>query len=251
MKTSLSFLISAMVLIISSCSDSTNYAVPTMGDYTIYEVEIGELSGICFNKERTGFLACGDKGIIKSISFDGKATDLWKNPSDMEGISLDPSNGDIYLAIEGKQEVHRISAPEYNEQKVLFAIQEAVDGQYKNSGLEAIEYYKKDMVFVGSQKQANLWKCKVNGKVISKVSLSEFAAEIAGLCYDPEAEWLWISDSKNAQIYICNTEGKLLATYDIPFIDNAESICVDRAAGYVWVGSDEDATKLYRIKFEF
>ena len=65
MKTSLSFLISAMALIVSSCSDSTDYAVPAMGDYTIYEVEIGELSGICFNKERTGFLACGDKGIIK------------------------------------------------------------------------------------------------------------------------------------------------------------------------------------------
>ena len=69
MKTSLSFFIPVLVLIISSCTDKTDYAIPTMGDYSIYEVEIGELSGICFNKERTGFLACGDKGIIKSVSF--------------------------------------------------------------------------------------------------------------------------------------------------------------------------------------
>ena len=239
------------MVIASACSSAIDYSEPVMGEYSIVEVEIGELSGLCFNKSRTELLACGDKGVIKSVTFDGKTTDIWTNASDMEGITIDPSNGDIYLAIEGKQEIHRLSAPGYDNQVVLYPVQEAVDGNYANSGLEAVEFYKNNTLFVGSQRSANLWQYKVNGKMVSKVSLSEFASEIAGLCYEPETDLLWITDSKKAQIFICKVDGTLLSTYDIPFIDNAESICVDRASGCVWVGSDEKATKLYRIEFEF
>lgn len=239
------------VLLYSVVSCSKDFPLPVMGDYSVLEVEIGELSGLCFNKDRSALLACGDKGIVKSISFDGQATEIWKSSSDMEGITINPSNGDIYLAIEGAQEVHHLPAPQYNQQKDLFVVQEAVDGYYSNSGLEAVEFYKKNILFVGSQKYANVWQIKTDGEVVSKVSLSDFAVEVAGLCYEPETDWLWVSDSKNCKIYICTVEGALLATYDIPFIDNAESICVDRNAGCVWVGSDEKETKLYKINFEF
>ena len=88
-------------------------------------------------------------------------------------------------------------------------------------------------------------------KILSKISLSDFADEVAGLHYDSEADWLWVTDSRKSLMYICKVDGTLLASYDISFIDNAESICVDRPAGIVWVGSDEKETKLYRIDFEF
>ena len=249
MKTVFSFIFSTLLLIHTSCSK--DYALPVMGDYSVIEVEIDELSGLCFNKDHSALLACGDKGVVKSITFEGETAEIWKNSSDMEGITIDPSNGDIYLAIEGKQEVHILSAPDYDEQKNVFVVQEAIDGYYSNSGLEAVEFYKNKTLFVGSQKCANIWRIKTNGKVISKISISDFAFEVAGLCYEPETDWLWVSDSKNCQIYICKVDGTLLATYDIPFIDNAESICVDREAGCVWVGSDEKETKLYKIDFEF
>jgi uncharacterized protein YjiK len=87
--------------------------------------------------------------------------------------------------------------------------------------------------------------------MISKISLSEFADEIAGLCYDPVADWLWVIDSNFVKIYICTVDGKLLATYDLEDIENAESICVDRERNCVWVGSDEDEPKLYKYAFEF
>ena len=87
--------------------------------------------------------------------------------------------------------------------------------------------------------------------MISKISLSSFASEIAGLCYDPEADLLWVTDSEMFKIFLCTTDGELIATYDIPFIENAESICVDRARGCVWVGSDEDSSKIYKIDFKF
>jgi hypothetical protein len=65
------------------------------------------------------------------------------------------------------------------------------------------------------------------------------------------ADWLWVIDSNFVKIYICTVDGKLLATYDLEDIENAESICVDREINCVWVGSDEDSPKLYRYSFEF
>ena len=75
--------------------------------------------------------------------------------------------------------------------------------------------------------------------------------EIADLCYDPVCDWLWVVDSTAFKIYICTIDGELLATYDVSDIENAESICVDRERGCVWVASDEDAPKLYKYSFEF
>ena len=49
----------------------------------------------------------------------------------------------------------------------------------------------------------------------------------------------------------CTVDGELISTYDLSFVDNAESICVDRANECVWVGSDEDNTKLYKIDIDF
>lgn len=225
--------------------------IPEMGEYSVVEVNVGELSGLCFNKDKSAFLTCGDKGIIKTVTFDGEVSDFASYSADMEGITLDPSTGDIYLAIEGAQAVHVLSAPSYNEHKTAFVVQEAVDGYYKNSGLEAVEYYKKDLLFVGSQKYANLWQYKKDGTKKSLVSLSKFATEVAGLSYEKEHDLLWVTDSKIQKIFLCRPDGTLLATYDIPFIENAESICVDRERGCVWVGSDETQSKVYRITFSF
>ena len=240
-----------LCVMMTSCINQNSLRLPVMGDHTIMEVDIDELSGLCFDKTHTGLLACGDRGVVKSISFDGEVTEVYANSSDMEGITVDPSSGDIYLAIEGKQEIHLLSSPDYSVSEVAFPIIEAVQENYANDGLEAVEYYKNNKFFVGSQKFSNIWICKSNGTILSKVSLSDFAVEVAGLCYERETDWLWVTDSKNYQIYICKVDGTLLAAYDIPFIDNAESICVDRNAGCVWVGSDEKETKLYRIEFEF
>ena len=113
------------------------------------------------------------------------------------------------------------------------------------------EYYKDDILLVGSQQDANLWQYRKDGTMISKISLSSFASEIAGLCYEPQEDLLWVADSKKAMIFICTVEGELLASYPVPFIDNAESVCVDRERNCIWVGSDEDATRLYKIDFSF
>lgn len=221
------------------------------GTPTVYEVDVEEISGLSLNIDGSALLSCGDQGVVKEISFNGETTFIYEYPADMEGITLHPVTSDIYLAIEGRQEVAKLSAPQYDEYETVFKVQEAIDGNYRNGGLEAVEYYKDDILFVGSQTGANLWQYKIDGTLVSKISLSGFATEIAGLCYEPEEDLLWVTDSNQAKIFLCTPEGDLLATYDVPFIENLESICVDRERGCVWVASDEESPKLYRLAFDF
>ena len=225
--------------------------LPAMGGYTVYDVDVEELSGLCLNHDGTSLIACGDQGVVKSISFDGKVKTMLAHDLDMEGITLHPSTGNLYLAVEGRQEVHMVAAPDHKVVTKAFPVQEAIEENYKNGGIEAVEFYKDDILFVGSQKEVNLWQYKTDGTLVSKISLSPFATEIAGLCYDSVADRLWVTDSNEARILLCTPEGVLLNAYEVPFVENLESICVDRERGCVWVGSDEDSPKLYRIDFKF
>ena len=241
------FFILLAALLIAGCSEKL--PVPQLGEeYTVLEVDMAELSGLCLNKDKTKLLACGDTGIVKEISFTGEATELWKSGADMEGIALNPSNGDIYLAIEGTQKIHRLPAPIYNSEVEMFDVSSA--SAFKNSGIEGVEFYKRNTVFVGSQKGANLWQYKLDGTLVSSISLSSFASEIAALHYDEAADCLWVADSKLAKVFVCTVDGQLLETYEFPFIENAEAICLDRDRNCLWIGSDEDATKLYKIDFD-
>lgn len=242
------------VFISHACSSGGNHEsikVPVMGASTFFDVEVEEISGLCFNADRSALISCGDQGVVKQISFEGEVSDILVYSADMEGVTLHPLTGDLYLAIEGSQEVAKLAAPAYDTYETVFKVQEAIDNKYQNAGLEGVEYYKDDILFVGSQAGANLWQYKTDGTLVSKISLSGFATEIAGLCYEPEKDLLWVTDSNEAKIFLCTTDGVLLATYDVPFIENLESICVDRERGCVWVASDEDSPKLYRLTFDF
>ena len=224
--------------------------MPVMGESAVYDVDVEELSGLCLNPQGTALLSCGDQGVVKQISFTGEVSDFRTHDADMEGITVDPATEDIYLAIEGEQKVCRMEAPDYKDYPSAFYVQEAVDNEYRNSGLEGISYYKDGIVFIGSQREANLWQYKVNGTLVSSISLSGFASEIAALCYDEAADCLWVADSKLAKIFVCTVDGQLIDTYDFPFIENAEALCVDRDRNCLWIGSDEDATKLYKVDFD-
>ena len=242
-------LLMAGVLGLVSCVTSPK--MPVMGDRTVFDVDVEEISGICLNADKTALLTVGDQGVVKQVSFDGQATDILYYYADMEDVTLDPNTGDMYIAAEWDQGVLKLDAPDFQTASMQFYVQEAIDNEYKNSGLEGLSYYKDDIFFIGSQWDANLWQYKKDGTMISKISLSGFADEIAGLCYDPVADWLWVIDSNLVKIFICTVDGELLATYDLVDVENAESICVDRDRNCVWVGSDEDNPKLYKYSFEF
>ena len=228
---------------------------PEMGACQVIKARVEELSGLCMTKDSTALWAVGDEGAICKVSFSGVVTPVLKTRLDAEGITLNPATGDLYIAVEGDQMVCRLKAPDYQTLDTLFYIKEAVEEDFDNNGLEGISFYKDSLLFVGSQEDALLWTCKLDGTIVSRRSLMDETSlieEIAGLCYDPVKNWLWVTDSDACKLFLFSAETfDLLASYDVPSIENAESICVDRTHNCIWVGSDEDTPKLYRISFKF
>lgn len=229
--------------------------MPVMGSYQVISTKVEELSGLCMNQDTTGFWAVGDGGDLCQVSFSGIVTRVLHTRLDFEGVTIDPATGDLYVVVEGDQMVCRIAAPAYNAIDTLFYVQEAVEGDFDNNGLEGIAWYKNGQLFVGSQEDALLWIYKTDGTMVRRVKLTGETSqieEVAGLFYDAKKDWLWVTDSDAGKLFIFSVgEFDLLASYDVSYIDNAESICVDRSHNCVWVGNDDDSPRLYKINFLF
>ena len=145
--------------------------VPEMGACQVIGVKVEELSGLCMTKDSTALWAVGDEGALCRVSFSGVVTHVLSLDMDTEGITLDPATGDLYLAVEGDQMVCRVAAPDYQKVDTLFYIQEALDRDFDNSGLEGISFFQDSLLFVGSQEDALLWTCKFDGSIVGRLSL--------------------------------------------------------------------------------
>lgn len=246
--------------------------MPVKGSTTKYVVgEVPELSGLCLTSYGKALWTVGDNGWLGQISFDGKVTKLWSQSHDLEGVTIHPETGDLYIACEPNSVV-RIKAPEYAKPATWDTVITVPDAKsYGNSGMEGISYYKDDILYVGTQTGANVWLYTIDGKLMVRrdgkiveykegdsgpryVSLQKVydgIKEVGGLCYDPVNDWLWVSDSERAALFVFDAElTHLLATYKVPDIHNAESVCVDHKNSCVWVGLDDDNTCcIYKIAF--
>ena len=230
--------------------------LPTMGSWKKYSLSnVTELSGLTLSADKKFLWGVGDQGSIYKITFDGVATEHWYHDADMEGITLDPATGDMYIAIEGSQKIYFVAAPDYNTYQTLWYVQDAVDGGYDNSGLEGITWYKDNTLYVGSQTKANLWKYTKDGTKQSLVSLRTLSSEIkevADLCYDPEKDLLWVIDSEAFKLFLFSGDAsQCLTSYDLSGMtqDNPESVCVDHVNNCIWVADDASQSKLYKISF--
>ena len=228
--------------------------MPVQGSgYTkyVFSSQVEELSGICFSKDRDFIWAVGDEGAIYKISLDFKTvTTHLTTGSDLEDVTLNPNNGDLYFAKEADR-VDKCAAPAYSSKTQHFYVTDAAN--MGNSGLEGIAYYKNDILYVGSQSGANLWAYKLDGTKVWNKKLGTLApgiTEVGGLCYDAEKDWLWVTDSEACKLFVFNGEvTKLLAIYDVSFVGNAESVLVDRPNKCVYVGDDGSTSKIYTIPF--
>ena len=225
---------------------TTSKYLPLMGSYTTIDTTCPEVSGLCLAPDGDGLLAASDERGIYHIGWDGLTTEFYtERRMDCEGVTIDPDTKDVYYIVERKQEVNRLKAP-YKEPELLGVISEV--GLHTNDGLEGITYYKDGELLVGNQRRPIRLMHFKDGSVTSFADLSG-VSEIADLCYDPVRDVLWIADSEKYTLNLCTTDGEVLASWDIPFIDNAESICVDHEHGCIWIG-DDTTSKIYRIEFE-
>jgi len=226
--------------------------MPEIGGYEKFTTSLTEISGICLSLDNSFLWAVGDQGDLAQISFEQETTVLWNNGNDLEGITIHPETGDLYVAVEGSQKVCRIAAPDYgNSMETVFTVKDAAN--YGNSGLEGITFYKDTTLYVGSQVGANVWRYNLQGEVLSMVSLKKLSTavkEVGGLFYDPLTDWLWVTDSEAHKLFVFDGElTHLLASYPVPYISNNESVCVDHDHECVWVGCDDDTPRVFRIEF--
>ena len=244
--------------------------LPVMGSHVTYKLQSGskmveELSGLCLSKGEDFLWGVHDKGTLYKIHFDGTFEQQWYHEADMEGITMDPSNGDLYIGLESSSKsAYKVPAPGYNSYSSLFAV-EGVESM-GNSGIEGITWHKGNLYF-GSQTGARLFEYSLGGAQLSKKSLRDVTptiSEVGDLCYDPVRDCLWVLDSNSNKdrpeylpytLYLFNGDAtKLLATYPIgDFANwNPEAVCVDHARSCVWIGEDCDSgnpSLLHKISF--
>ena len=244
--------------------------LPVMGGHVTYKLQSGskmveELSGLCLSIGEDFLWGVHDKGTLYKIHFDGTFEQQWYHEADMEGITMDPSNGDLYIGLESSSKsAYKLPAPGYNSYSSLFAV-EGVESM-GNSGIEGITWHKGNLYF-GSQTGARLFEYSLDGTQLSKKSLRDVTStisEVGDLYYDPVSDYLWVLDSNSNKdrpeylpftLYLFNGNAtKLLATYSIGSFANwnPEAVCVDHKNGCVWVGEDCDSgnpSLLHKISF--
>ena len=223
-------------------------ALPVMGEYTAVDTTVPEVSGLCLRPDGKGLLAASDENGVYAVTWTG-ATEPFhvEGRLDCEGVTMDPETGDVYYVVERKQEVYRLRAPEYSEPELLTVIKDV--GYRTNSGLEAITWMGDGTLLLGNQANPRLLiRYSPSEGIIGRTEITEGVEDISDLCYDPVRNALWIADSEMRTIHLCTLEGKVIATYPVPFIDNGEGLYVDRLHQCIWVG-DDTTSKLYKISF--
>ena len=236
--------------------DSTPFenapGTPTKGSYKKYNVNIKELSGLYLHTDGSFLWGVGDNGTLAKIGFDGNVENVFSQSLDMEGVTVDPATGDLYLGCE-PNDICKVEAPEYKRAVHIFDVAEA--SSYGNSGVEGISWYKDDMILVGTQTGAYMWAYTLDGTVVWKKSMRTIAIgmqEIADIYYDSIKDQIWIIDSETQSIYLFNGDAtEHLATYKVSYGGNCESICVDYNNSCVWIADDDDSSLLIKVDFEF
>ncbi len=223
-------------------------ALPVMGEYTTVDTGVPEVSGLCLRPDGKGLLAASDENGVYAVTWTGETEPFHvEGRLDCEGVTMDPKTGDVYYVVERKQELYRLRAPEYSEPELLTVVKEV--GYRTNSGLEAITWMNDGTLLLGNQAKPRLLiRYSPTEGIIGRTEITEGIDDISDLCYDPVRNALWIADSELRTINLCTLEGKVIATYPVPFIDNGEGLYVDRDHQCIWVG-DDTTSKLYKISF--
>lgn len=242
-------------------------AMPEMGKYSKYSMKFNELSGICVNSGGDFVWAVGDGSQIARISLDGNLLESanLKTTSgstiDSEGLSINYDTGDLLISgepnavcrIPQKDIADIFKSSTFSGAESLFKIADAKN--FGNAGAEGCTYYKDGLVYIGTQTGSYLYLCNLEtGEVIWRKGLREMhnvITEIAGLCYDPLTDWLWVVDSEAHKFFALTGDAEqLLGAYALKTKSNEESICVDHKNSCVWIGDDYGSTS-YVYKYEF
>ena len=218
-----------------------------------------EPSGICYHPDRKTLFVVSDEGYVAEIKKDGTPVAKYRVPGDLEGITLDPGSGLLYVAVEGDDIILEFD-PERGEVTRRFPmnreyrgnpnfLQKQID-EYDN-GIESLAFVpdinhpEGGVFYVGNQ-----WDPPMIMKVLVPLKSSRAAEaeariidvlpfkmdDPAGMYYDPVTGLLNIVDDADNIFVEITLDGRLVSQY--AFLgDNQEGICVDDE-GYLYIAQD-------------
>ena len=240
--------------------------MPEVTDVTKFTVKFNELSGICADLSGDFVWALGDGGEICQMSLNGELLHqaglrtTTGSTLDSEGLSINYDTGDLLISCEPNVvcKIPYASIPDifasstFKGVESLFKIKDA--SGFGNAGAEGCTYYKDNLVYVGTQTGSYLYLIDLeSGEVLWRKGLREMyqvITEIAGLCYDPLTDWLWVIDSESHKFFALSGDAEhLLGAYTLKTRSNEESISVDQKNHCVWVGDDYGSTS-YVYKYD-
>jgi uncharacterized protein YjiK len=218
-----------------------------------------EPSGICFHPQRKTLFVVSDEGEIAEIETDGTPVFNQKIPGDLEGVTVNPQSGLLYIVYEGRDVILEFD-PDKKEVIRKFPMNREFEGdpnflqkqeEAYDNGIESIAFVSDEnhpeggTFYIGNQ-----WDppCIMEVLVPLKSSQTETAEariirvlpfkmdDPAAMYYDRETGLLnVVSDADNILVEI-TLEGKLVKEY--AFLGNEqEGITLDDE-GYLYIAQD-------------
>lgn len=189
---------------------------------------------------------------------------------DMEALTVKEDNGDIYFVQERStysketavviykgNTLYRLSAPDYAEVEIIETFGKEIVPN-SNYAFEGLAWMGGDKFLLGREGDkkgeypAAIYEYILGTGLTRVFDVSRWTRQVADICYDAEGGYLWITDSDyEKKLYMVKPDSyKPVAEYDISFIENAEGIYVDHERNCIWIASDEEPSKLYKLEFK-
>jgi len=283
MKTRTLAILASVSVLAMSCGvmNRSSAASPEMisGDITVWTISgvafnNADFSGLSFSADGKRMIAAFNSAALYWLEIPSKAGESLKlSPFDVEGsgfhevkrdiecVTLGSKSGDIYYGQERDAtgykgaSVYRLRAPKYDKEELVVSFDKETipDG---NSGIEGLTWLGGDNFIVGREGGTRrvspmmIFYSESKG-ITEKIVPPAEIRQIAEIVYDDVRDCLWILDGDFDKIlYRCDMKGNVIDRYPVPDIKNAEALLLDRKHGCVWIGSDEEPSKLYRIGFK-
>ncbi|MCY4569114.1 MAG: SdiA-regulated domain-containing protein [Candidatus Poribacteria bacterium] len=256
------FLVRVEQSAIKDTSGSRPTALPYNWIGNITKAQIAEPSGITYHPTRRSLFLADDSGSVHEVSLEGRLIQSkGLNERDIEGITVDPSTGLLYAAVEDDEVILELE-PENLAIQRQFRISRDFKGEQLlrkgGMGIEAIAFVpdashpEGGTFWVGNQSFSLKAKdepsvvCEVvvplrsttakmaDGTIIRAYKMNFI--DISGLAYDAQGDYLvLISDTTNLLVEL-KREGTILRQYLLPG-DEQEGIVLD-GLGYMYVAQE-------------
>lgn len=217
--------------------------------------KINEPSGIVYHPGRGSLFVVGDEGILAEIALDGEMLQKRDLILDLEGITVNPSSGHLYLAVEGEEILLEIE-PESLSTLRKFKLNRTYKGEVVlpqgGAGIEAITFIPSrdgeqfDTLLLSYQDPPILFESRL--PPTSPGSLSETleitidriiqtdGRTITGLHYDENSGIVVAISDRLKTLYIVSLEGDFITQFQLQGREQ-EGVTLD-PFGHLYIAQD-------------